>query len=67
MTNKYEALLRLPDVMRLTGLGRSQLYFLAKQRRFPSPVKLSERCSAFPESEVRAWIADRIAASRSGQ
>ena len=61
---KDETLLRLPDVRRMTGLGRSQIYALAKQGRFPRPVKLSERCSAFLESEVRAWIAERVAASR---
>ena len=55
-------LLRLPEVQHLTGLGRSQLYALAQAGKFPSPLKLSERCSAWPETVVRAWISDRIAA-----
>jgi prophage regulatory protein len=54
-------LIRLPEVARLTGLGRSQLYALAAAGKFPSPLKLSERCSAWAEPEVRAWIAERIA------
>ena len=57
-------LIRLPEVLRLTGLGKSQTYALALAGRFPAPIKLSERCSAWQESEVRAWIAERIAASR---
>lgn len=63
MTNS-DSLVRLPDVQRMTGLGRSQIYALAKVERFPRPVKLSERCSAWVEGEVAAWIAERIAASR---
>jgi prophage regulatory protein len=59
-------LVRLPEVQRLTGLRRSQLYALAALDRFPRPVKLSERCSAWPESEVRSWIASRISDSRAG-
>ncbi|HEY0179820.1 MAG TPA: AlpA family transcriptional regulator [Dokdonella sp.] len=54
-------LIRLPEVLRLTGLGKSQVYALAKAGKFPTPIKLSERCSAFEESEIRAWIAERIA------
>ena len=65
MSMPAESLLRIRDVLALTGLGRSQLYALTAQGRFPRPVKLSVRCSAWPESEVRQWIADRIAASRS--
>ena len=55
-------LIRLHDVQSLTGLGKSQVYSLANAGRFPAPIKLSERCSAWSENEVRAWIAERIAA-----
>lgn len=54
-------LLRLPEVMHLTGLGRSQIYALAQAGKFPSPIKISQRCSAWPESRLLTWIADRIA------
>jgi prophage regulatory protein len=57
-------LIRIAEVQRLTGLGRSQIYALASKGKFVRPVKLSERCSAWPENEVRAWIEDRIAAGR---
>jgi prophage regulatory protein len=57
----HTRLIRLPEVQHLTGLGRSQLYALALAGKFPAPLKLSERCSAWQESSVRAWIAERVA------
>lgn len=63
-TSNETRLIRLPEVQRLTALGRSQLYALAKAGRFPSPLKLSERCSAWNETDVRAWIDARIAEAR---
>jgi prophage regulatory protein len=59
-----QSLIRLPDVVRRTGLGRSQIYALAKVDKFPSPIKLSERCSAWIAAEVDAWIDQRITAAR---
>lgn len=56
-----ERLIRLPEVKYLTGLGRSQLYALAARGEFPAPLKLSRRCSAWREAQVREWIAQRIA------
>lgn len=45
----------------MTGLSRSHLYALAQQGIFPKPVKLTERSSAWVESEVQGWIESRIA------
>lgn len=56
-----EHLLRLPQIIQRTGLQRSSLYDLIRSGQFPQPVKLA-RLSAWPESEVDAWIAARIAA-----
>lgn len=61
-----DRLLRLPEVESLTGLRKSALYQAMKDGRFPPCVKLSARASAWPESEVQAWIASRIRASRRG-
>lgn len=55
-----DRLLRLPEVKRVTGLGRSTIYDAANRMGFPKPVKLG-RTSAWPESEVRAWIEARKA------
>lgn len=56
-----ERLLRIGQVRELTGLTRSSVYRLAAAGRFPRPIKLSERSSAWPESAVRAWISERVA------
>jgi prophage regulatory protein len=55
------ALLRISEVRRLTGLSDSAIYRAAQRGTFPRPLKLSERSSAWVESEVRGWIAARIA------
>ena len=53
-------LLKMPEVRAKTGLSRSHLYALAQNGEFPKPLKLSERSSAWVESEVEGWIEDRI-------
>ncbi|WP_439825373.1 helix-turn-helix transcriptional regulator [Aeromonas caviae] len=50
---------RIAAVTARTGVPRSSLYRLIKQGRFPSPIKLSERSSAWRSSDVDAWIAAR--------
>ena len=59
-----DRLIRMPEVQRLTGLGRSSLYAMARDGRFVRPIKLSERASAWPESKVKAWVAQRIDAAK---
>jgi len=57
---------KLPEVLAQTGLSRAHLYALAQKGAFPKPVKLSERSSAWVESEVQDWIEARIAARDQG-
>ena len=57
-------LLRIKDVCRVTGLGRSTIYSFVAARKFPAPIKVSERATAFVGKEVNAWIEQRIADSR---
>ena len=53
-----ERLIRLPEVMRRVGLGKSMIYELIKQERFPRPYKISPSTSRWSETEVVAWIAE---------
>jgi len=48
-------LLRLPDVLRLTGLSRSTLYRLQGTGTFPERVQLSQRTVAWRAKDVTAW------------
>lgn len=56
-------LIRLPEVLKKTGLTRTRLYVLIAKNEFVQPVKLSAsgRAIAFPEAEVDGWIASRMA------
>lgn len=53
--------LRLPDVIRSTGLSRPTIYHRINRGLFPSSVKLGERIVGWPEREVAALNAARIA------
>jgi prophage regulatory protein len=56
--------LRLKEVCRVTGLGRSFIYQLQAERRFPQSIKIGARAVGWLESEVREWIDSRIRVSR---
>ena len=57
-------ILRLPEVQARTGLSRSTIYLRLEQGRFPRPVALGARAVGWIESEIDAWIRERIAESR---
>jgi prophage regulatory protein len=56
--SKTQRLLRLPEVKAKTGLARSTIYRDIQNGSFPRPVKLG-RASAWPDNEVREWLAER--------
>lgn len=57
-------LLRLPEVRRCVGLGRSAIYEMIKKREFPSPIKVGPRAVAWVSEEIANWIQTKIATSR---
>lgn len=57
-------LLRVKRVMERTGIPFSSLYQLINAGKFPRPVQLSPNRVAWVESEVEAWIRQRIDASQ---
>lgn len=59
-----QALLPLPKVEAVTGYKRSTIYKLVKEGKFPAPISLGERSTAWISDEVDGWISDRIRASR---
>ncbi len=62
-----ERALRLRQVSQLTGLGRSMIYQMQAEGRFPQRIKLGDRAVGWLESEVRAWLAARVETSRGNQ
>ncbi|NDJ56703.1 AlpA family transcriptional regulator [Enterobacteriaceae bacterium 4M9] len=61
-----ERFLRLPEVMHLCGLSRSTLYDLIRKNAFPQQVTLGGKNVAWLQSEVTAWMAERIAQRKRG-
>ncbi|MCP1375927.1 helix-turn-helix transcriptional regulator [Dyella lutea] len=55
-------LIRLPEVMRQTGLSRSTIYEAIKRGDFPKPVSLTSTARAWHSEEIDAWITERRAA-----
>lgn len=53
-------LIKLKDVMDITGLGRSTIYKYITEATFPKPVSLGKKSVAWVESEVQEWIMERI-------
>ena len=61
------AFLRRKDVQNRTGLARSTIYLYVQQGSFPKPVTLGRRAVGWLESEVSAWITERVRIARDFQ
>jgi prophage regulatory protein len=59
-------LLRLPEVMRRSGLGRTSIYERIKRKEFPEPIPLgsNSRIVAWPSSDIDAWIDAHVQRAR---
>ena len=57
-------ILKLPEVIRVTGLQRSSIYDYVKKGVFPPPINLGARSVGWVEEQVFEWISSRIEASR---
>ena len=58
-----DRLLRIGDVKNQVGLGKSKIYALIAEGRFPRPYKLTPKAARWSEREVLAWI-ERVQAGR---
>ncbi|PKM28841.1 MAG: transcriptional regulator [Gammaproteobacteria bacterium HGW-Gammaproteobacteria-11] len=53
--------IRLQQVMEMTGLGRSTIYKYVSESWFPKPIPLGGRSVGWLEGEVSEWILERVA------
>jgi prophage regulatory protein len=51
--------LRMWAVTRMTGLGRSTIYRLVAQDKFPSPVRLANRAIGWRRTDLERWTEGR--------
>ncbi|RHW16871.1 AlpA family phage regulatory protein [Sphingomonas gilva] len=57
-SERPERLIKLDEVCRRVGLGKSMIYEMIKEGRFPRPYKISPFASRWSEIEIVAWIAE---------
>lgn len=55
-----EKLLKLTDIMNLTHVSKVTIYRWIKDGNFPAPRKLSKGSSIWPESEIQAWLDNKL-------
>jgi prophage regulatory protein len=56
---EMDSILRLPDVLQISGASRSSIYLWVSAGIFPQPVKLGVRAVGWRRSEVQKWLDDR--------
>jgi prophage regulatory protein len=55
-------IVRLPQVIEATGLGKTKIYELQSQRLFPMRIQITAHMVGWVEEEIQAWLTRRIAA-----
>ena len=58
---RHTRLLRKPAVIDRVGLSETTLWRLERAGRFPKSIRISPGAVAWRESDIEAWIADRVA------
>lgn len=53
-------ILRLPEVMKCTGLARSTIYKMVAAKNFPVQIALGAKSVGWLETDIQNWIQDRI-------
>lgn len=48
--------LRIAQVAKKTGLGKSTVWLWVKENRFPKPIKLSHKVAVWDEDKIKEWI-----------
>ena len=59
-------LLKAQDVADLTSMSRSHIHRLARDGKFPKPIKIGENRSAWLETEVEEWISNCVRKHHAG-
>lgn len=54
----------LTQLMNKVPLRKSTIYAYVKAGKMPAPIKLGDRAVGWIESEIDAWLKERVEASR---
>lgn len=67
LMNQELQLIALPDVIRITGLSKSEIWRRVRaDLHFPKPVRLGDRCTRWSRGECLDWARDRLAERHAG-
>ena len=53
-------IIRLPQVSKMTGLGKTTIYELEVTDRFPKRIKIGIRAVGWLNAEIKEWLTKRI-------
>ncbi len=57
-------IMRLPEVIKMTGLSRSTIYLRMSKGSFPLSISLGERAVGWLETDVEDWLKACVIASK---
>ena len=57
-------IVRMPEIMRRTGFGRSSIYNLIKQGKFPPLIKIGARASGISSEVLDAWVNEKLGVTK---
>ena len=60
----FYKIIRLPEVVKITGLSRSTIYLRMSKGDFPKSISLGERAVGWLETDVSDWLEFRVIASK---
>ena len=52
-------IMRLPEVLEITGLSKASVYRMRAAGTFPAPRQLGPRAVGWPDAEIAKWISAR--------
>ena len=52
-------ILRVRDVVGVTGLSKSTIYQMIKTNDFPRPLRLGKRAVGWRQSDIASWLEQR--------
>lgn len=52
-------ILRMPQVIEMTGVSRAHVYALISREEFPRPIRIGRRAVGWKKHDVEAWIVAR--------
>lgn len=62
MSDEVLQLVALPEVVRTSGISKSEIFRRMKAGHFPQPVRMGAgRCTRWEMGEVQEWVRERLA------